>query len=175
MVISCCDSRVLATSIFGAKAGDIFLHRNIANMVPSFEASAENHSTAAAVEFAVTVLRVSHVIVKGHSKCGGVEACRDICAGSAPDLASGESFLGRYVQLLRPAYERVQSAGVSDPEFLGAMERENVLVSIENLMSFPFVKERVEAGDLTLHGLWTNIGTGDLEYYDMESGKFQPV
>ena len=172
MVISCCDSRVHVTSIFGAETGEFFIHRNIANMVPPYEPNSDHHGTSAAIEYAVTGLHVSNIIVMGHSICGGVKACHDMCSGLAPELEETASFVGRWMDILRPGFERLKERGVEGDAFLGALEREGVLVALENLMSFPFVKERVESGELSLHGLWNNIATGELENYDPESGKF---
>ncbi|MBV1902230.1 MAG: carbonic anhydrase, partial [Marinosulfonomonas sp.] len=86
MVISCCDSRVHVTSIFGADQGEFFIHRNIANLVPPYEPDGDHHGTSAAVEYAVTALKVAHIIVLGHSNCGGVQGCHDMCSGKAPEL-----------------------------------------------------------------------------------------
>ena len=173
MVISCCDSRVHVTSIFGADQGEFFLHRNIASLVPPYQPDGNQHGTSAAVEYAVTALKVAHVIVLGHSSCGGVKGCLDMCSGNAPALEEKSSFVGRWMDILRPGYERL--AGKSKAVEAGALEREAVLVSLENLMTFPFVAEAVENGDLSLHGAWTDIGEGGLEIYDPQRGTFAPV
>ncbi len=175
MVISCCDSRVDAGAIFGADAGEAFAHRNIANLVPPRTAEGEPHGTGAAVEYAVTALKVAHLIVLGHSRCGGVQGCRDMCAGRAPALEEPSSLVGRWVDHLRPAHDRVAERGLPEDRQQGALEREGVLMSLENLMTFDFVREAVEAGSLSLHGLWTDIADGGLECYDPETGRFQPV
>ena len=157
MIISCCDSRVDPISIFGAKAGDAFIHRNIANFVPPYDPEGDSHGTSAAVEYAVTALKVSHLVVMGHSACGGVAGCHAKCSGDAPALEAKDSFVGRWVEFLRPGYERVTERGVPAEDQLRAMEQESVVVSLENLMRFPFVSEAVANGDLTLHGLWIDI------------------
>lgn len=174
MVISCCDSRVHVTSIFGADQGEFFIHRNIANLVPLFEADGGQHGTSAAVEFAVTALRVAHLIVIGHSACGGVKGCLDMCAGRAPDLEKQTSFVGRWLDLLRPGYERIKD--VADPAAqAAALERQAVIISLENLMTFPFVARAVAEGSLTLHGLWHDIGSGALEQLSASENAFVPV
>ena len=165
MVISCCDSRVHVTAIFGAEQGEFFIHRNIANLVPAYLPDGEPHGTSAAVEYAVTALKVSHIIVLGHSSCGGVRGCHDMCTGHAPDLEKSGSFVGRWMDILRPGYERVKDIK-DEAERVARLEREAVLVSVENLMSFPFVKTAVENNELTLHGLWTDIAEGSLEQFD---------
>jgi len=173
MVISCCDSRVHVTSIFGADQGEFFIHRNIANLVPPYEPDGDHHGTSAAVEFAVGVLKVAHLIVMGHSHCGGVQGCADMCSGRAPELEQKSSFVGRWMDILRPGYQRVSH--LSGAEQARALEYEAVLVSLENLMTFPFVRDRVESGDLSLHGLWMDIGEGGLMAYSPAARGFRPV
>ncbi len=173
MIISCCDSRVHVTSIFGADQGEFFIHRNVANLVPPYEPDGEPHGTSAAVEYAVTTLKVAHLIVLGHSSCGGVKGCYDMCSGNAPQLEETTSFVGRWMDILRPGYDRLPSG--SDDERIRELERQAVVVSLENLMTFPFVEAAVTDDRLTLHGLWHEIGDGDLENYDPESGGFRAV
>ncbi|MDR0810358.1 MAG: carbonic anhydrase [Gemmobacter sp.] len=170
MVISCCDSRVHVTSIFGADEGEFFIHRNIAGLVPPYSPDGGNHGTSATVEYAVTTLKVAHLIVIGHSNCGGVQGCADMCSGNAPELLEKSSFVGRWMDILRPGYERVRH--LPEAERARALEKQAVLVSLENLMTFPFVREAVEAELLTLHGLWNDIGEGGLEQYDPAQGGF---
>ena len=174
MIISCCDSRVHVTSIFGADQGEFFIHRNIANLVPPHKPDGNQHGTSAAVEYAVTALKVAHVVVLGHSQCGGVQGCIDMCKGNAPELDAKESFVGRWMDVLRPGYEAVADIR-DDREQARALEKRSVLVSLENLMTFPFVRERVERGDLTLHGLWHDIAEGGREAYDRVSDGFVAV
>ena len=113
MIISCCDSRVHATSIFGADSGEFFIHRNIANLVPPFETDGGLHGTSATIEYAVTALKVAHIIVLGHSNCGGVKGCIDMCSGNAPQLEEDSSFVGRWIDILRPGYEKVKKTPYS--------------------------------------------------------------
>jgi len=173
MVISCCDSRVHVTAIFGADQGEFFIHRNIANLVPSYHPDGAQHGTSAAVEYAVTALKVSHIVVLGHSGCGGVEGCYNMCSGHAPELDDKSSFVGRWMDILRPGFERLAEG--TDEERKQALEKEAVLVSLENLMTFPFVNDAVESGELTLHGVWNDIGDGSLEGYDATAEKFLPI
>jgi carbonic anhydrase len=173
MVISCCDSRVHVTSIFGADEGEFFIHRNVANLVPPYNPDGEYHGTSAAVEYAVTSLGVAHIVVLGHSNCGGVKGCHDMCRGLAPELEEKTSFVGRWMDILRPGFEKV--AGLPDDTILPALEKQAVLTSLENLLTFPFVKAAVEDDRLTLHGLWTDTGEGGLEQYDPARETFVPV
>jgi carbonic anhydrase len=164
----------MITSILGAEPGEFFVHRNIAGLVPPYSPDGDLHGTSAAVEMAVATLEVPHVIVLGHSSCGGVRSCHDMCAGLAPDLRERSSFVGRWMELLRPGYEKV--CGIEDEaERLRALEQEAVLTSLANLATFPYVAERVEAGDLSLHGVWTDIAAGALHGYDAERGAFAPL
>ncbi|MFY9212762.1 MAG: carbonic anhydrase [Aestuariivita sp.] len=174
MVISCCDSRVHVTSIFGADQGEFFIHRNIANLVPPYEPDGDHHGTSAAVEYAVQHLKVAHLIVLGHSSCGGVQSCIEMCEGRAPELEEKASFIGRWMDILKPRYDEVADVGDKQAQ-LRELEHLAVLTSLDNLMTFPFVAEAVASGALTLHGLWTDIGEGGLDCFDPASGKFIPV
>jgi carbonic anhydrase len=174
MVISCCDSRVHVTAIFGAEQGEFFIHRNVANLVPAYLPDGEPHGTSAAVEYAVTVLKVAHIIVLGHSNCGGVKACHDMCTGHAPELEKSSSFVGRWMDILRPGFKRIKDIEGTE-EQVASLEREAVMISIENLITFPFVKEAVKRNDLTLHGLWTDIAEGTLEQFDVSKQHFVKI
>ncbi len=171
MIIACCDSRVHVTSMFGADQGEFFIHRNIANLVPEFTPDGDHHGTSAAVEYAVTSLKVAHLIVLGHSNCGGVAGCHAMCSGHAPELEEKSSFVGTWLNLLRPGYERVTD--LPEDQQVLALEREAVKVSLENLMTFPFVREALDADRMTLHGLRHDIGEGVLEQYDAATDRFE--
>ena len=173
MVISCCDSRVHVTSIFGAEQGEFFIHRNIANLVPPYEPDGKQHGTSAAVEYAVTALKVAHVIVMGHSLCGGVKGCYEMCSGRAPELEETSSFVGRWMDLLRPGFAALPEA--DDATRVTEFEYEAVRTSLRNLMTFPFVAEAVERGALSLHGLHNDIAEGSLSALDAKKDRFEPV
>ena len=171
MVIACCDSRVHVTAIFGADSGEFFVHRNIANLVPPYSPDGEQHGTSAAVEYAVNALKVAHVVVLGHTNCGGVQGCHAMCSGAAPELEEKTSFVGRWMDILRPGYERVKD--LPEPERVAELERQAVIVSLENLMTFPFVAAKVEAGEMSLHGLVHDIGDGRL--WQLDNGGFHAI
>lgn len=173
MVISCCDSRVHVTSIFGADTGEFFIHRNIANLVPPYNPDGDHHGTSAAVEYAVCNLKVAHLIVLGHSQCGGVAGCHAMCSGHAPELEEKTSFVGSWLNILRPGYERVKDSPEAGQ--IAALERETVVISLENLLTFPFVRAAVEADDMSLHGLWHDIGAGSLLQYMPEKRLFEVI
>ena len=175
MVISCCDSRMHVTSVYGAETGEFFIHRNIANLVPKFAPDGDYHGTSAAVEYAVTSLGVTNIMVIGHSHCGGVNSCHDMCSGDAPELEESSSFVGRWMEILRLGYDRVAAKGGSKECQISALEREGIMVSLENLMTFPFIQERVTTENLALHGLWMDIRDGGLEAYNPKNGTFEQV
>jgi carbonic anhydrase len=165
MVIACCDSRVAIEAVFGQQVGEVFVHRNIANLVPPCTPDGKHHGTAAAVEFAVKFLKVSHIIVMGHSNCGGVRGCLAMCAGEAPEFEAHESFIGRWLDVLRPGVARIADIEVPEDRQT-ALEKEGIEVSLANLLGYPFVADAVDAGQITLHGLWTDLAEMDLETFD---------
>lgn len=174
MIISCCDSRVHATSIFGADPGEFFVHRNIANLVPPYAPDGDYHGTSAAVEYAVNVLKVAHIVVLGHSRCGGVQGCIDMCEGRAPELEEKTSFVGRWMDILRPKFNQVADIPVMEDK-AQQLEQLAIITSMENLMSFPFVEARVNDGSLGIHGLWTDIAEGGMKQFISKTQDFQPV
>jgi len=175
MIIACCDSRVMATDVFGGEVGDFFMHRNIANLVPPYEPDGRSHGTSAAIEYAVIALGIEHLVVMGHYGCGGVRGCHDMLAGMAPELDTPTSFVGTWLRLLKPGFEALSGRGLDYEARIAALEKEAVLVSLANLMTFPFVGAAVGAGRLRLHGVWKDISDGDLEFYDAEAAVFRKV
>ena len=175
MIITCCDSRVLISEIFGNEPGDFFIHRNIANLVPPHAPDGLSHGTSAAVEFAVIALGIRNLVVMGHHSCGGIRGCHDMLAGLAPQLDTPTSYVGSWLRLLKPGYEALSGRGLDYEARIAALEKEAVLVSLANLMTFPFVRDAVEAGHLQLHGVWKDIRDGGLEALDPETGTFHPL
>jgi carbonic anhydrase len=171
MIISCCDSRVHVTSIFGSDAGEFFIHRNIANLVPPFKEDQDYHGTSAAIEYAVKTLKIPHIIVLGHSTCGGVQSSFDYFSGNNSNLHKDSSFVASWLEILRPSYEKI-SSDLSESEKIKLLEKSTVLTSIENLTTFPFIKEAIKNETISLHGLWHDIGTGDLMFFDNKLNKF---
>ncbi len=173
MVIGCCDSRVDAISLFGAEPGELFMLRNVANLVPPYKPSHEHHGTSAAIEFAITGLGITNLIVLGHAQCGGVKAFVEMKDDPERTELGGE-FIGAWMNSLEPTYDRVAREGDAT-ERLRAFEQAGVVVSLENLMTFPFIQKAVEEEKLVLHGAWFDIATGTLHHYDPENGAFQPL
>lgn len=154
LVVTCVDSRVEPAMIFDTAPGDMLTVRNVANLIPPYAPDAANHGTSAAVEFGVRVLEVPHLIVLGHSLCGGVRALLD----GAPDHAY--EFIAAWMSMASPARNR--ALRVSPAERQQCCEHEVVKLSLVNLMTFPWVAERVATGKLKLHGAWFDIRTGEL-------------
>jgi len=173
MIVACCDSRVMADDVFGAEAGDFFIHRNIANLVPRYTVDGAYRGTSATIEFAVTVLKVRHLIVMGHRSCGGVAAC--LARYGAGEPGPAHSLVESWISILAPRVPAVVARGLGPEAAQRALEHEAVLLGLENLMTFPFVADAAAAGELELHGLWKDIGAGLLEYYDAGRGAFVPV
>lgn len=173
LVIACSDSRVDPAGIFDASPGEMFVVRNVANLVPPFEVGGGRHGVSAAVEFAVTQLEVGEVVVLGHGGCGGVHAS---LTGSFAGAAPGEGgFIADWIALLDDARRGVVAEHGEGAAANLALEREAVRVSLTNLRSFPFVRSREQAGTLRLHGAYFAIADGLLHIMDEETGRFAPV
>lgn len=175
MVISCCDSRVDAATLFSAEPGDLFAVRDVAALVPPCSEDGALHGVSAAIEYAVTALHVAHIVVLGHSGCGGVAACRDMCAGRAEHLKAPDSFVGRWISILADSYPAVAARTDCAAEQQRLLEQEAVLVSLRNLETFEFVREAVQRNVLTLHGAWVDIGDGRLHLFNPETRSFAPI
>lgn len=174
LVIGCSDSRVDPAQIFDVDPGEIFVVRNVAALVPPYETTPGLHGVSAAVEFAVQVLNVRQIVVMGHGHCGG---CKAALSQSTLGKAPGEGgFVADWIKMLDQARERVCAEHGSDGRAAErAMELAAVGLSIENLRSFPFVKEREEAGDLKLRGTFFAISEGILYLRNEDTGAFEAV
>lgn len=172
MIISCCDARIHVTSIFGADIGEFFIHRNIANLVPPYNPSGDHHGTSAAVEYAVKTLKVSSIIIMGHSKCGGINSGYHLCKNKMH--SNNMIFVNKWLNILNPAYNKVvnKNINLSDIELIKKLEKESVKISLENLINFPFIKTQINKNELALHGLWHDIGTGNIEALEPASLDF---
>jgi carbonic anhydrase len=171
MVIACSDSRVDPAQIFDTVPGEIFVVRNVANLVPPFENDTSRHGVSAALEFAVTQLEVPEIVVLGHGACGGVSAALSQRFKGAPAGRGG--FIAHWVDMLDEARERIVAEHGTGPEAIRALELETVRVSIANLRTFPCIPEREAAGKLRLHGAYFAISDGVLHVMD-EKGEFAP-
>ena len=174
MIIGCSDSRVDPAQIFDVDPGEIFVVRNVAALVPPFETTPGLHGVSAALEFAVQVLKVRQIVVMGHGMCGG---CKAALTQELHGTAPGEGgFIANWIHLLDEAREPVAAKyGTEGREAERAMELEGVKVSIENLRTFPCVREKEASGELKLRGTFFAISEGVLHLLDEESGEFAPV
>lgn len=172
MIIACADSRVDPATIFAAVPGELFVVRNVAALVPPHETVGSYHGTSAALEFAVTVLQVSNVVVMGHGMCGGIAASLQ----AAEDRPVGR-FIGPWMEQIATVrdelLERIEPAHAELRQ--QALERMAIQHSLDNLTTFPFVSERVERGSLVLHGAWFSIAEGELYWLDHDTGVFEHV
>jgi carbonic anhydrase len=169
MVIGCCDSRVSPEVIFDAGPGELFVMRNIANLVPVYQPDENAHGVSAALEYAVNVLRVKHIVVLGHAQCGGIRAFID----KIEPLSPGD-FIGKWMAMfIKPGEVVEQRSHETMQQFVVRIEKAAVFRSLENLMTFPFVRSRVERGDLNLHGAYFGVAEGSLFVLDKASKEFR--
>lgn len=169
-MIACADSRVDPALLTGAEPGDVFVVRNVANLVPPYEPGGGFAGVPAALEFAVLSLKIEHLIVLGHAQCGGIGALMN-------DAGDGGEFIGRWVAIAQRARERVLAELPSKPPALQARacEQAAILVSLENLMTYPWIAERVAAGEMHLHGWYFDIVQGELLRYQPTRNAFEPI
>lgn len=172
MVVSCSDSRVAPALLLDTQPGDIFVVRNIANLVPPYEPDENRHGVSAALEYGVKALEVEHVVILGHSKCGGI--CQLMTC--VPEHAKAE-FIDKWVDIAAPAKQAVMEkmADASQDDQLRACEQAAIMVSIDNLLSFPWIKKRVVSGELSIHGWYFDIETGDMLTHDPDLDEFVPI
>ena len=169
MVIGCCDSRVSPEVIFDAGPGELFVVRNIANLVPVYAPDGGAHGVSAALEFAVQVLRVKHIVVLGHAQCGGVRAFID----KIEPLSPGD-FIGRWMSMfIKPGETVEQRPNETMQDFATRIEKAAVFRSLENLMTFPYVRILVERGQLQLHGAYFGVAEGSLFVLDQQAKEFR--
>jgi carbonic anhydrase len=173
MIISCSDSRVDPETIFNAMPGELFIVRNVANLVPPYEVSGKYHGVSAAMEFAVLNLRIKHLIIMGHSGCGGVKAALDQSAA----IQTEAHFISKWMSMLDDARLAVLSAHQTSSASVRqeALEKEAVKQSITNLRTFPFIREQEEKGRLSLHGAHFDIKSGTLTVLNHSRGAFYPL
>ncbi len=170
LLIGCCDSRVDPALVTDSSQGDLFILRNIANLVPPYLNNDDYHGVSSAIEYAVCHLEVSDIIVFGHSNCGGIGALMK----SAQGEETGE-FIGKWVSIAASARDKVlqEMPDETTQNQARACEKESILVSLRNLMTFPWVRERVAQGQLSLHGWYYNLSTGQLRHYNPLTETFE--
>ncbi|CAN1723445.1 carbonic anhydrase [Hyphomicrobium sp. 1Nfss2.1] len=173
MIVSCSDSRVDPETIFSAMPGELFVVRNVANLIPPYETGGKFHGVSSAIEFALLNLRVKHMIVMGHSGCGGVKAALDQSAAKQTEA----QFISRWMSMLDDARLRVVAAHqtATEAERQAALEKEGVKTSIKHLRTFPFVSEAEDKGKLAIHGAYFDIASGTLSVLNHSRGEFFPL
>jgi carbonic anhydrase len=170
MVIGCCDSRVPPEVIFDSRPGELFVVRNVANIVPPYAPDGHAHGVSAALEFGVNALHVQHIVVLGHARCGGVKAF----AEDAAPLSPGD-FIGQWMKLMAPAAAKTPRGKLKPADYLTRLEHANIVNSLDNLLTFPQLAKLIERGEVKLHGAYFGVSTGGLWVLDRASGEFRPV
>ncbi|HWV55012.1 carbonic anhydrase [Pseudorhodoplanes sp.] len=172
MVIGCCDSRVSPEVIFDARPGELFVVRNVANIVPPYAPDGQAHGVSAALEFGVAALKIKHIVVLGHAQCGGVRAF----AEDAEPLTPGD-FIGKWMKLMAPAMEKIgpRAEGEAPGDYLRRLEQANIVNSLENLMTFPRLSKLIARGEVSIHGAYFGVATGSLYVCDRNGGEFVRV
>ena len=173
VIIACCDSRADPATIFDANPGEIFVVRNVANLVPPFEPGGGRHGVSAALEFAITQLEIPQIVVMGHERCGGIQAS---LTGKFTDAAAGEGgFIAQWMSLLEEPRAKVVAEHGEGPDAALLLEEAGIRQSLANLRTFPFVAEREAAGKLSLHGCHFSIFRGKLYLLDEANDVFAPA
>jgi carbonic anhydrase len=167
MVVGCCDSRVSPEVIFDAGPGELFIVRNVANLVPPCSPDGAYHGVSAALEYAVEVLQVQHIIVLGHGRCGGIRAYAD----NAPP----GDFIGKWMSLLAPVVAAVEPRAHAPGSYFTRLEQASILASLANLLTFPFIRTRCERGSLALYGAYFDVASGQLSASDPATGCFTTI
>lgn len=171
MIIACCDSRAAPETIFSAGPGEMFVLRNVANLVPPFQPDGGQHGTSAAIEFAVNALEISNIVIMGHGRCGGIKAALSPDAGP---LAQGD-FIGKWMNMLSPVAEEVSKYTLlTNKERQTMLERFSIRNSIANLRTFPYVKRLEDENKLAIHGAWFDISTGELWVMNDDGDFYRP-
>ena len=172
MVIGCCDSRVSPEVIFDADPGELFVVRNVANLVPPYTPDGAQRAVSAALEFAVQALKVKHIVVLGHAACGGIRAF----AEASEPLSAGD-FIGKWMELIAPAAAAIgpQHHHASMTDYLGHLEQASAIKTLDNLMTFPWIRNLVERERLHLHAAYFDVATGLLSVYDPATKTFASI
>ena len=169
MIISCCDSRVQENIIFNANPGDFFIHKNIANLILPYKLIHQDYNTSSAIEYAVKSLKVPHIIILGHSNCGGINHAFNISKNNSKD--NGNSSLNNW---LNSVIENFSSLKYNNKENnLSFYEKESIKNSLKNLVNYPYIKKLVNKNELELHALWYEIKSGKIMFLNHSSGEFE--
>lgn len=174
LFIGCSDSRVIPDLITKSKPGDLFVVRNIGNLVAPFSPDEDFHSTASAIEYAVSILGVKNIIICGHTQCGAIEAVFDKERLNVPELIHTKKWL---TLAEAPKAQALLALGsnASKESLVRLTEKLSVVAQLENLLTYPSVKKAVDSGDVSIHGWLFDLKTGEIEYYNPEISQFEPI
>lgn len=175
LLIGCCDSRVSPEVIFDAAPGEIFVVRNVANIVPPYGPNGDHHGTSSAIEYAVLALRVTHIVILGHASCGGVRAYAEAERDPYLKPLSAGDFIGKWISLIAPAAERLGPVDEPIEVYSERLAFASIIQGLANLRTFPAVANLEKRGILSLHGAYFGIAQGKLLALDERSGTFIPV
>ena len=174
LLIGCCDSRVSPEVIFDAGPGEIFVVRNIAALVPPFDKDGDLQETSAAIEYAVLALKVAHIVVMGHAQCGGIRA---FAQGEAHEFEplSDANFISKWKTLIKPAADRLGPPVGDFDHYCESLSYLSIIQGLTNLRTYPWLRTREDAGELTLHGAYFGVANGRMTVLDQSKGRFVPV
>ncbi len=172
MIVSCCDSRVDANQIFAANPGDFFIHRNVANLIPDLNVNNENHEITSSIDFAILTLRISRIIILGHSSCGGIDYA--FKKFTYENNNEGDSSLNKWIQPVKSSYDKVNKSQ-SKEDVIKSLEKESIINSIKNLKNYKKIDKLIIENKLQIHGLYFEISTGKITQYDESSKKFKLI
>ena len=172
MIVSCCDSRVDANQIFATNPGDFFIHRNIANLIPDLNINNTNHEITSSIDYAILTLKISKIIILGHSSCGGI----DYAFNKFLDKNNNEddSSLNNWIQSIKLSYDKIDKSQ-SKIDAIKALEKESIINSIKNLKNYKKIEKLVLEDKIQIHGLFFEISTGKITQYDESSKKFELI
>ena len=171
MIISCCDSRVDANQIFAANLGDFFIHRNVANLIPDLNINNTNHEITTSIDYAISTLKISRIIILGHSNCGGIDYAFNKFSANNNE---SDSSLDNWIQSIKFSYDKVDKSK-SKVDAIKSLEKESIINSIKNLKNYKKIDKLILDNKLQIHGLYFEVSTGKITQYDESSKKFELI
>ena len=169
MIITCCDSRVNITKIFNGEIGDFFVYRNIANLIPSFNLKDSNDGVQPAIEYGIENLKIKDLIILGHSNCGGIKHAYQLLSGQ---IKNNNKKIDRWVENIKPSFIKLEK-NQNNEKNIKSLEKLSIINSISNLLTSVEINKLVTDRKLKIHGIWFDLKTGNLEYYDQSQNKFK--
>ena len=169
MIITCCDSRVNITKIFNGEIGDFFVYRNIANLIPSFNLKDSNEGVQPAIEYGIENLKIKDLIILGHSNCGGIKHAYQLLSGQ---IKNNNKKIDRWVENIKPSFIKLDN-NQNNEKNIKSLEQLSIINSISNLLTSVEINKLITDRKLKIHGIWFDLKTGNLEYYDQSQNKFK--